>query len=296
MKKLRIPVLICVMVSLLNGVALLQGMAEGAEGKDVILGQTSSFNWSVIAGLTLKQALEDKGYNVKVKDVSDLGPLYAAMSTGNIHLYPDCWLPNFHKAFWEKYEGKMEAIGDIYREKLPVDWTVPNYVKKEHDVHSIADLKGKADIFDGKIFGYEPGTGGTELSLKALKSYKLEDEYEFITGSTAAMLGEVYSNYKRHKPIIAVLWRPHPIFAKLKLHMLEDPKRAFGGGEVIRVGVNKEFADKHPMLIRFFEKFNIPLAEMENMMGRNEEDNVSEKELAREWYKENKQKILNWWR
>ncbi len=68
-------------------------------------------------------------------------------------------------------KNDLRDLGTWYR-PTSLEIAVPSYVK---DVKSLADLKGKAGTFGGRIIGIEPGTGEMNLlKTKVLPGYGLD--------------------------------------------------------------------------------------------------------------------------
>ncbi|MBW2603462.1 MAG: hypothetical protein JRE28_03965 [Deltaproteobacteria bacterium] len=282
--------------ALLAVVTLLVPAPPSCAGETVKIGQIPQWPYVVINTRIIQRALEEKGYSVEIKNLGDLGPMFVGLATGDIHIEADYWLPSLHTSYREKYgDETILAVGDIYGADAPVALAIPEFVMKEHGIRAIPDLHDKSDLFDGKIIGYEPGTGGTIYSLKALKEYKLESEYKFITGTTPTMLAELLSGVKRHEPVIVVLWHPHSIHQQIKIHMLDDPKGVIPANRV-QVAVNTEFANRNPKIRKFLENFRVPMNEMEAMMLKNSKERIKEEKLADQWYENNKANIQSWWK
>ena len=121
-------------------------------------------------------------------------------------------------------------------------------------IKSIEDLKGKGDLFKGKIVGVEEGSGGTKMSRAALPLYDLPDKYKYVS-SSAAMVAEAKAACLSQKPIVFMIWRPPPIFDKFCFNMREDPKNAFAFDKV-----------KYAMNM---DKFLVPRSDMEKMLDQN---------------------------
>ncbi|KAB2337699.1 glycine/betaine ABC transporter [Cytobacillus depressus] len=83
----------------------------------------------------MKLVLEDMGYDVKLMFV-ELGPLFAAIADGSTDVSFAPWLPNSHKPYVEKFEGKFDDIG-VNMENVRQGLVVPSYM----DIDSIEDLK-----------------------------------------------------------------------------------------------------------------------------------------------------------
>jgi len=260
--------------------------------KEVSVGR-ALWNYDIITNNIAIYALQDKGYEVKIKDIADMGMMFAGIDQGTVDLYAQAWLPDTHSSYMERAKNTVTG-GDLWGGTCPYIWTIPTYVAEEHGIWSCADLKGKGDVFEGEITGMEEGTGGTILSRNAIVTYGLEDDLEYVPSSIAAMVAELDASYKLNKPIIVMLWRPHPIFNRLELTMLEDPLDAFGL-DTVQWAMNGDFHNKNPEIVRFMNNFLVPRNDIEAMMARNEEDGVKEDVLSREWYDKNKATVDSWW-
>jgi glycine betaine/proline transport system substrate-binding protein len=273
--------------------ALTAGLAGCDSDKTVTIGR-AQWNYDVIQANIIGMAIEEKGYDVEMKDVYEMGLMFAAVGDGSVDFYPDAWLPALQGTYLEANQDTTVVGGDVYGEDVPLRWAIPGYTADEYGITSIEDLEGKGDLFGGKIYGYEAGTGGSERSLDALEAYGLEDEYELITGSVPALMAELKANYNVEKPVMVVLWRPHPIFTQMDIRMLEDPKNVFGTNYV-RYVAHDEFVENNPEIVTFLDNVRIPLVDVEEMMLLNEEEGYTEDELAQNWYDEHKSTIETWW-
>lgn len=264
---------------------------NGSGGDEITVGR-AQWNYDVITAEVLYRALEDHGYQPEFKDLYDMGIMFTAVNEGTVDIYADAWLPDTHRSYVEPAKNLVTG-GNIWGAECPYVWTVPTYVVEEYGITSITDLKGNADIFDGKIMGIEEGTGGTEMSREALDVYGL-DGFEYVTSSVAAMIAEVKSAALNERPIVAIMWRPHPIFDQIELTMLEDPEEVFAF-DTVQYAVNETFAAEQPEIIAFLENFEIPRSDIEAMMARNENEDISAEKLGEEWYTEHKAEIESWW-
>ncbi len=228
--------------------------------------------------------LEQKGYTVK-QTQPDVGPLYAALANGQVDVFFDAWLPATHSDYWEQYGDKIDDLG-VWFDKAPLTWVVPSYVD---DVNSIADLKGKADEFGGKIIGIEPGSGLMRISrTKVMPEYGLKDEYDLVEGSTAAMLAELGNAIEAKEPIVVTLWKPHFAYGKWDLKDLKDPKGALGEPDSIHTLARQGFKDDCPQVAKWFSNFtmsNENLASLE--VAINEAGEGKEMEGVKQWVSDN---------
>jgi glycine betaine/proline transport system substrate-binding protein len=205
-----------------------------------------------------KNVLERRGYRLNLKQM-DVGPVYTGLASGDVDLTFDAWLPHAQKNYWEKSKDRLVDLGTWYR-PTSLEIAVPSYVK---DVKSLADLKGKAGLFDGKIIGIEPGTGEMDLlKNEVLPGYGLDEEYEVVDGSTPAMLAELKRAYAEKKPVAVVLWSPHWAYTRYDLTKLKDDRKLFGEGNTIRTIANEEFPGQYPQLTKWIKNFRMSEEEL----------------------------------
>jgi glycine betaine/proline transport system substrate-binding protein len=205
-----------------------------------------------------KNVLERRGYRLNLKQM-DVGPVYTGLASGDLDLNFDAWLPHAQKNYWDKSKDDLTDLGTWY-EPTSLEIAVPSYVK---DVKSMADLKGKADRFDGRIIGIEPGTGQMDiLKNKVLPGYGLDREYEVVDGSTPAMLAELKRAYAEKKPVAVVLWSPHWAYTEYQLTKLRDPKKLWGEGNTIRTIASEKFPEQYPRLTEWIKNFRMSEKEL----------------------------------
>ncbi|GLW18387.1 glycine/betaine ABC transporter permease [Streptomyces sp. NBRC 13847] len=188
-----------------------------------------------------KNVLEKRGYKPNIRNL-DVGPMWTGLSTGQIDVETDGWLPVAQKQYWDKYKKDLVDIGAWY-DKTSLEIAVPSYVK---GVKTLDDLRTHKDEFGGKIIGIEPGTG----EMKRLKdtvapAYGLKG-FDVTSAGTSAMLTELDRAYRKKEPIAVVLWSPHWAYSKYKLTKLADPKGTWGANNQIKTLGNKSFPKKFP--------------------------------------------------
>jgi len=189
----------------------------------------------------LKTQLEKAGYQIKLMDLSEAGPLYAGLSQGAVDLYPSAWPDITHKDYMDKYRKYIEDLGTYY-DSAKLCWSVPDYSA----MTSIEDIKPHASQIDNRIVGIEPGSGLAKASEeKVIPAYGLQD-MKFLTSSTASMLTELKKAVGAKQEIVVTLW--HPFWANTTFNMrdLEDPKDAFGKGEGLHFLGREGFAQEYP--------------------------------------------------
>ncbi|GAA2261569.1 glycine/betaine ABC transporter permease [Streptomyces ruber] len=243
------------------------------------------FPWDECVAVThlWKNVLEERGYRLNLKQM-DVGPVYTGLASGDLDLNFDAWLPYAQKNYWDKSKDSLEDLGTWY-EPTSLEIAVPSYVE---DVKSLEDLKGKADLFDGKIIGIEPGTGQMDLLKNdVLPGYGLDKEYEVVEGSTPAMLTELERAYAGEEPVAVALWSPHWAYSEYELTKLKDDKKLFGEGNTIRTIANKEFSGNYPQLTEWIKNFRMSEDELGSLEAEiKDRGQGNEQEAVSAWLEE----------
>ncbi|TDL45762.1 glycine betaine ABC transporter substrate-binding protein [Microbacterium oleivorans] len=220
------------------------GSQEGGEDSlgTITLGYLPSWTDGLSTAYLLEDQLQKAGYTVKMQELTEAGPLYAGLAQGDVDIYPSAWPELTHKSYMDKYGDKIDDLGAYY-EGAKLTIAVPDYV----DIDSIDDLKANADRFGGKIYGIEPGAGLTKQTQESmLPGYGLEDTYELVTSSTAAMLTELDSAEAAQRDIVVTSWRPFWANDRYNLKDLEDPKGAMGEAEALHFLATDGFTEEYP--------------------------------------------------
>lgn len=252
-----------------------------------------SVEYGAIQSQVFMSALESKGYTWEYTETNSMGPLYLGVAQGDYDVYLDSWMPEFHKVYYDTQGDKIELIGNLYGQNVPTGLVVPQFVVDEYGIDSFEDLKGNGDIFGGKIYGYEAGTGGMMKTEDVVAFYNLADEYEIVYGSVPTLMAEVKAKYDSHTPIVYCGWRPHPTMAMMDLTFLKDPENIFGTNYV-GVCVNSDLKNWAPDVYHYLQNQTVPLPDVEAMMAK--ADTVDEAmALAKDWYEQHKAEVDSWW-
>ncbi|NYI04004.1 ABC transporter permease/substrate binding protein [Allostreptomyces psammosilenae] len=266
---------------------LRSGPQEGTAvaGTDVGRGEEVSLGYipwdeGIATSYLWQEMLRDRGFDAQATQY-DVGALFTAVSTGDVDVMTDVWLPTTHESYWQEYADTYRDFGAWYDE-TSLELTVPSYVE---GVDSLDDLKGRADEFGGRIIGIEPGAGLMKaISEDVMPAYGLEGEYELTTGSTASMLAELDRAIERREPVVVALWSPHWVYSTEDLRKLEDPRGAFGTGEGIHAAGNREWAAEHPRVADWLDGFTMTEEELTDLEAAIQQAGAgNEAEGARAW-------------
>ncbi|MEV7591816.1 ABC transporter permease/substrate binding protein [Streptomyces sp. NPDC090085] len=258
------------------------GAANVGKGRTVSMGYIP-WDEGIASTFLWKELLERRGFKVDARQL-EAGALYTGLAGGQVDFQTDAWLPVTHKQYMEKYGNKLEDLGSWYG-PTSLELSVPSYMK---DVRSLADLKGKADRFKGRIIGIEPSAGAMSiLKDKVLKEYGLEGEYQVVDGSTPGMLAELKRAYERKEPVAVVLWSPHWAYSTYDLTKLEDPKGSWGKGDGIHTLARKGFAEDEPEVASWLRSFKLTEEQLTGLEAKIQETGKGkEQEAVRAWLKD----------
>ncbi|MEX2587100.1 MAG: glycine betaine ABC transporter substrate-binding protein [Actinomycetota bacterium] len=261
-----------------NGDTGTTGAADG-DGPSVNIGWIP---WDEDVAVThlWKYLLEEEGYQVSLTQL-DVAPVYQGLADGDVDVFLDGWLPATHADYWERFGDELEDVG-VWYDSGTLNLAVPANLD---DIQTIGDLQGKADMFEGRIVGIEPGAGLMRVTREeAVPTYGLED-YEVLEGSTPAMLAELERALDRDEPIVVTLWHPHWAYASYDIKDLEDPEGAMGDAENLHVLGRPGFSDDFPELAGWLANFELPddaLASLEQLVI-NEYSQGEEQQAVEEW-------------
>jgi glycine betaine/proline transport system substrate-binding protein len=294
-RHMNLPMGVCVTLTALAMVTAGCSESSGSSGSDGSDGSDGdkTITMGVIPGWTdetgttalIKDVLEDNGYTVDVKEISDNAPMYTALSNGDIDILSSSWKDGLHKTFWDRFGDDLEDIGAYYVGATSF-LAVPTY----SDVTSIDELPSHADEFGDQVIGIEPGAGLTEATQKSVfPEYGLDSDYKLVTSSTAAMLTELKKATDAEEPIVVTMWKPFWANSAFPIRALEDPKGAYGEPEdlhvIARDGFSEDFPEVAEMLANFTlddEQYNTLEDLVANKYGAGKES-----EAVDEWLKAN---------
>ncbi len=156
--------------------------------------------------------------------------------------------------------------------------------------------KTVAEKFDGEIIGIEPGAGIMNNTEVAMKEYGLEDDYDLIQGSTAAMQAELKRAIQREEWIVVPLWQPHGAYAQWDLCNLEDPKEVYqtGEGDHVSTVCRNDFQNDYPQVYDFLKEFKVTAETQSNWIYDYSIEGEDPGVVAENWINDNTDKIEEW--
>lgn len=259
------------------------GGTDSGDGDDkgtITLGYIPSWTDGLSTAYLLEDQLTKLGYTVEMETLTEAAPLYTGLANGDVDIYPSAWPEVTHAKYMEEYGDDLEDLGAYYdNAKLTI--AVPSYT----DIDSLDQLTGNADMFDGKIYGIEPGAGLTGVTQDSMMPAYGLDDYELVTSSTSAMLTELGDAIDNQEDIVVTLWRPFWANASFDIKDLEDPQGAMGEPEALHFLATKGFAEKYPDAAEYIANIHLDddaYGSLEDLVV-NRYDEGQEAEAVDEW-------------
>lgn len=253
-------------------------------GETIKMGYLPSWSDGLSMAHLMENQLNEMGYEVEHVALSDAAVVYQGLANGDIDVYPSAWPEETHIEYAERYQDDYESLGAWY-DSADLNLSVPEYM----DIDSVADLKGQADRFGGKIIGIEPGAGLTRATQEdVIPGYEL-DGFELTTSSTTAMLAELDKAIQNEDDIVVTLWTPFWANNTFPVKALEDPEGLFPEPESLHVLAREGFSEDFPDIAELASGIKISdekYSELEDMVV-NEYGEGREAEAIQAWLDEN---------
>jgi len=245
-------------------------------------------NWAEGIAMTNLAAaiLEDEmGYDVELTQ-ADPGVIYAAVADGDQDVFLDAWLPNTHADYWDQYGDSLENLGTTFGYGV-TGLVVPTYV----EIDSIEELNSIAEELDYKITGIGTGAGITKNTDIAIDEYDLD--LVQVNSSGPAMTAALAQAIENGDPIVVTGWKPHWMFGRFDLKVLEDPRGVYpidGMRKVARPG----FAADMPEVADFLKNFSMTEAQLLSLMLAIDESDDDAYDVAADWVRDNSPLVDSW--
>lgn len=232
-----------------------------------------------------KILLEEKGYEAEITS-TEKGPLFAGIAENDLDVALELWLPTTDKPYYEEYKEGIDVHEEWYK-GTNLGIVVPSYMDID-SIEQLNDIKAKTE---GEIIGISPGTSIMGLAKKVIKEYGLD--YELVSGSDPAMMGEVERSTADKEPVVVTLWNPHWAWARYDLKYLKDPKNVFGDPENIYWMSRKGFEEDYPEVTKMFNSWTMNNKQLGDLMAIiNEEGDAAAG--AKKWIEANRDLVDKW--
>ncbi|MBU9723510.1 MULTISPECIES: glycine betaine ABC transporter substrate-binding protein [Bacillaceae] len=287
MKKLTLFLFLIISASLLGAC----GAADNDEGNNGATGNgtvitigNAPYDYETPPIEITKLIAEEFGYEVQVME-GDIAFMFLSLTQDDIDIWPGIW-PGIHRTYKEQFEGDYE-VGSTIFDDAPTGWAVPTYV----EVDTIGELVGNEDAVNGKLIGFEPGSGMMLTTEEVVEAHGLD--LEVVSGTMASMMAEVDYAISQEEPILFLGWRPHTMFRNYDLKILED-EEGYWGTDGFQWGISNDFKDKAPEIYNLVTNFEMSIEDVEEYLYNNQDEGKDVTELAQQWIDDNRSDIDAW--
>lgn len=215
----------------------------------------SDLGWTDIAltNATAEIILGALGYEPN-QTLLALNITFDSLRNGDIDVFLGNWRPVQdldYKAYFD--DGSVIPVAtNLTGAKYTL--AVPKYVF-DAGLTSFNDLQRFADKLDHKIYGIEPGTNKPLLDMVEKKAHGLDDNWEIVESSEAAMLTQVQRAAETKEWIAFLGWQPHPMNVNMEMAYLTGGDAEFGpdfGGATVHTIVRKGYPELCPNVTKLF--------------------------------------------
>lgn len=213
---------------------------------------------------TAEVILTALGYE-PTETLQGLDVAYVSLREGDMDIFQGNWRPVQDIDFKEFFDkGWVEDLGENLK-GAKFTLAVPKYVA-DQGVTSFDELAKHHDMFDGKIYGIEPGSNQYLLDMIAEKRHGFDDTWEVVESSEQGMLAQVERAIGKQEPIVFLGWEPHPMNITYQMTYLSGGDTEFGpdfGGSTVHTLSRPGYATECPNVAKLFSKLSFNL-EFEN--------------------------------
>lgn len=245
--KLAMPALLACSMVVLSSCGGGDSSAGQEEDMRLIHGQPPTDECVLVAHLW-DNILDDYGYEIE-HTALEPAALYAGFERDQVDLN-FCGIPETHQDYWDSY-GEYFESATVWSTANQHGLIVPDYV----DAESVEDLEGRADEFNNRIIGIEPGSGLMQKFETVYDYYNL-DGFDLLDGSSPAMVAELERAINSEENIVVAGWEPHWIWNNLEIRMLDDPAGGFDPSGTYNLVVSDKVSEDQE-LMDMFSRFEI---------------------------------------
>lgn len=296
----------------------------------------ATWNTGYFQEALVRAGLEELGYKVaKPKELQN--PLfYQALALGDVDYWANGWFPVHDGQLPKDFYSKGEKVGYVVKAGALQGYLVSKRDVEKFNIKSLDDFKrpevkaafdangdGKADLT-----ACPAGWGCEGTITHHLDVYDLNEHINPVKAAYSASMADALARYKAGQPIFFYTWAPNWTIFKLKpgedvlwinvpeimpteaqkdqaalmtvsdvAGAVSDPVKLGFVVADIQIVANKKFTAENPAAKKFFEVFELPLADINEQNTKMENGEKSQKNIerhAKEWIEKNQKQWDGW--
>lgn len=253
------------MKKLATATALITALTGGtafADAESCKAVRLANLGWTdiIFTDATVEFILDTLGYEAE-STVLGLGVTYSALKEGEMDVFQGNWRPNQDENFKEYFENNYVDVLGMNLEGAKFTLSVPSYLA-EKGIKTFSDVAANREMFDGKIYGIEPGSNDYLLDMIAKGLYGFDDSWEVVETSESGMLAQVERAISREEPVVFLGWEPHPMNVNYKMTYLGGGDEVMGpnfGGSTVHTLSRPGYAAECPNAAKFLSQVRYTL-------------------------------------
>lgn len=296
----------------------------------------ANWNTGYFQEALVRAGLQELGYKVNQPKELQNALFYQSVALGDVDYWANGWFPMHNTQMPKNFYDHATTIGYVMKSGGMQGYLVSKKEVEKFNIKSLDDFKrpevkkafdangdGKADLT-----ACETGWGCAKTIEHHFKVYGLEDHVNPVTAGYSASIADALARYKAGKPVLFYTWAPNWTIFKMKpgedvmwinvpeivpreiqkndvdrmsasniVGAVSDPVKLGFIAADIRMVANKKFLKKNPAAKKFFEVFNLPLADVNEQNTKMQDGEKSQKDIERhvqEWIDANRDKWNGW--
>ena len=249
----------------------------------------SDYSFDIAVAYVLKGILDQQpNLNVELYKIPEDSVMFHALLENELDIAISVLLPLTHKDFMEKHAYEILKF-DSLCDSMGAYVTVPIYA----DLEKVADLRNFSSQMKNTILIPDGQNALYEFGKDVIKDYNLTN-YQFTETSWDNIITYVEDSLQESSNFAFIGMRPHWIYDKYDIKILEDSRHSLGIFESAHIICNVKFTEKMPTIAGFLRQVNFNLSDIEYLMELNQTLGSEPYENALKWINQNTFRINRW--
>lgn len=176
--------------------------------------------------------------------------LFKSIADGTVDATLAPWMPSMTSVY-KRYRNNIKELS-INTPGCIMGLTVPSSLQ----ISSISDLSKVASQLEYKIYSCRRTTYIGSMMPDLVQNYHL-DQFEVIYLDESELFKTIIKKHEQNKPFVFTGWKPHYLFGKMSLKILNDAQNIFGLEESMTTFTSLHFETQFPELYRSLSQFKV---------------------------------------
>ncbi len=254
----------------------------------------------------------EEGYGYPTEEIMASEQMsLVGLKEGDVNVYMEIWTGNIIDIYNEAVDSKAIIELGVNYDDNKQGLYVPTYVIKGDpergiepmapDLKTVKDLakypkvfKDESEPIKGRIYGSIPGWTADEALQGKIKTYGLDEYYNYFQpGSAAALAASITKAYDSGAAWVGYYWEPTWVTGKYDMTLLEDEPydiEKWNDGyasefesQDLTIAVDKDFPERAPEVVEFLKQYKTN-SDLNSQVLAYMQDNEVEVDEAAKWF------------